>query len=480
MSDKIDNVELRIVLIGDIGVGKKSIIKRFKILNCSETKEIKKKKPENKDNQIKHTNEKQNKNKHNTISVNETKTITKSETEEISKEEIEQKKYDIRREEKRHDLMNFTKIYKLNMNILEIHFFPCIEAQPLPYDYELKEDDEFYEFEKEYKVSIKQLVREIEYFIVKPAEDEKSQIEFLFMLCFDLSNIASFEDISDKYEINKNNNISFLFGYRFCLNIIFSENEKCLYYSLYESDKINYLKEEFYPGNDARVNLVYSQILNHFKVKPEEGCYACLCDKMYCHSVPSGFPGKMEHNMTCPKCSKNIGTENKMWGLSKDIKIVKRDGYYRIFKNENEIEEIKKNKKLRENLNEINYMTLEQFKKKFAYKIEKAGIYCSDAKNFKNTKKVIRNLSQVVYRLLNYILYSNLFFAKLILNKNDFDNFLPKKNNSEKMTWGELLSESWNILKNELLKENIDSIEEFMNFIFSDLFLILSNISRRS
>ena len=52
-----------------------------------------------------------------------------------------------------------------------------------------------------------------------------------------------FENISDKYEINTNNNISFLFGYRFCLNIIFSKNEKCLYYSLYESDKINYLKK---------------------------------------------------------------------------------------------------------------------------------------------------------------------------------------------------------------------------------------------
>ena len=193
MSDKIDNVELRIVLIGDIGVGKKSIIKRFKILNCSETKEIKKKKPENKDNQIKHTNEKQNKNKHNTISVNETKTITKSETEEISKEEIEQKKYDIRREEKRHDLMNFTKIYKLNMNILEIHFFPCIEAQPLPYDYELKEDDEFYEFEKEYKLTIKPLIKELEQIILKPSENINSQIEFIFLFCFDLSDINSFE-----------------------------------------------------------------------------------------------------------------------------------------------------------------------------------------------------------------------------------------------------------------------------------------------
>jgi len=80
-----------------------------------------------------------------------------------------------------------------------------------------------------------------------------------------------FEVISDKYGINANNNISFLFGYRFCLNIIFSENENGLYYSIYESDKINYLKKMFYLGNDTKVNLVYSQILNHFKTKPEEG-----------------------------------------------------------------------------------------------------------------------------------------------------------------------------------------------------------------
>ena len=31
----MDNVELRIVLIGEIGVGKKTMVKRFKILNCT-------------------------------------------------------------------------------------------------------------------------------------------------------------------------------------------------------------------------------------------------------------------------------------------------------------------------------------------------------------------------------------------------------------------------------------------------------------
>ena len=192
----MDNVELRIILIGEVGVGKKSMVKRFKILNCTETKEFTIKKPvEKKD--IKKVNEKNNKNKNNanvnTLNDTISKTKTKSESEEITKEEIEQKKIDIRREEKRHELMNFCKIYKFNMNRLEIHFYPCIEAQPLAYDYEFKEDDEFYEFEKEYKLTIKPLIKEIEQIIIKPSENINSQVEFIFLLCFDLSDINSFE-----------------------------------------------------------------------------------------------------------------------------------------------------------------------------------------------------------------------------------------------------------------------------------------------
>ena len=33
-----NRVELRVILIGDTGVGKKSIVRRFKMLNSSETK----------------------------------------------------------------------------------------------------------------------------------------------------------------------------------------------------------------------------------------------------------------------------------------------------------------------------------------------------------------------------------------------------------------------------------------------------------
>ena len=275
------------------------------------------------------------------------------------------------------------------------------------------------------------------------------------------------QDIKTKYKINSNNNMPFLIGYRYCLNILFYENENGIYYSLYDIDKINYLKDKFYPGNDTKDNLIYSDIVNHFKTKPEEGCYVCLCKGWYYHSVPSGFPGKAELGKVCPKCDKNIGSEGKFFGF--DNRIVKRDGYYRIFKNDEEIEELKGNKEMRKKLSEINYMTIEKLKNNYINKEEK-GITSSDEKRFKNDKKSIRNLDQVSYRLLNYILYSNLFFAKLILNKTEFDAYLPKK-----MSWEETLSECWNILKNELFKEDIDSIEEFMNYIFADLFVILNN-----
>ena len=83
--------------------------------------------------------------------------------------------------------------------------------------------------------------------------------------------------------------------------------------------------------------------------------------------------------------------------------------------------------------------------------------------------KIIRNLSQISYRILNYILYVNLFFARIITNKNEFDKYLPRD-----MKWAEILSECWNLIKNELLKEDIYSIEEFMNYLFVNLFPILN------
>ena len=295
--------------------------------------------------------------------------------------------------------------------------------------------------------------------------------ELLFKAIELFYNPTKYKEIQRSFKINSNNIKAILLGYRYCLNTLSLKKKKGIFFPLYGNDYQNYLKEQFYPGNDTKPNGIYSNIINHFKTKPKEGCYVCLCQKGgYYHSSKSGFPGYKELNKFCPKCSKNIGLIKK--GNEKFF--VKRDNYYRIFRDEKEIEEIKKDKNYKNKLKDINYMTIEEYKKgyiKIENENEKGIFIYSDINYFKNDKKIVRNLSQISFRILNYILYSHLFFARLVTNSSkDFDKYLPKS-----MTWVETLYECWNILKNELLKENIDSIEKFMSYIFSDLFPILNN-----
>ena len=196
-----NRLELRVILIGEMGVGKKSIVKRFKMLNCSETK-IFSTKDENNLN-----------NKENDIN-NNPKTISESKVKLDEKEKIDldEKNMLIKREEKRQELMNFSLIYKIRKNYVEVRFFPCIEALPLKFDYESKEDDdELLELEKEYKITLRPLIKEIKDILLSPPENSNNQIEFLFLLCFDLSNFDSynklliyFDQIDKKLKISEN------------------------------------------------------------------------------------------------------------------------------------------------------------------------------------------------------------------------------------------------------------------------------------
>lgn len=109
-------------------------------------------------------------------------------------------------------------------------------------------------------------------------------------------------------------------GYRFFLNEISSAKKRSTYYPLYNNN-INYLKEKVYPGNDTKYNEVYSKIINHFRFKPDKGCFVYLCNNGCYRSVPLGFPGIEELNMKYSKCSASIGLEKR----NNDIKTVKRD-----------------------------------------------------------------------------------------------------------------------------------------------------------
>lgn len=89
---------------------------------------------------------------------------------------------------------------------------------------------------------------------------------------------------------------------------------------------------------------------------------------------------------------------------------------------------------------------------------------------FRKENKKIRNLSKISYRLLNYILYCNLFFAYLYTKNPKFKDYLP-----EGMTWITMIKECFNKLKINLKNKGIKHLEIFMNCIFKDLFFKLHN-----
>ena len=314
--------------------------------------------------------------------------------------------------------------------------------------------------------------------ICKPIFEEEQKLSILIEFLF---NPKKYEELK-KYGFDYTNIESLLFGLRYSLNFLNEQDdEDKIYVSLYDKSKISYLTEKCYPGSNPIYKPIYElfgKINNHFKEKSNEGCYICLCEKGFYHSVPSGFPGDYEKNMKCPNCGGPIGAKYIEEETGKKLIIIKREGYVRIFKDQDEIDKTKDESGKNKKLQEINYMTIDEFKEKHINKLYKddKGLHTIQDNYFKRDDKLVRNLSQISYRLLNYILYSHLFFAKLFTGVSEnFDKYLPEKKCKEddsksRMNWGETINECWILLKKELSKQNINYPEIFMNFTFKDLY----------
>ena len=160
-----------------------------------------------------------------------------------------------------------------------------------------------------------------------------------------LFNPKKYEELNKYYGIDSSNIESLFLGYRYCLNCLseITEDEDTIYSSLYDKNKISYLTEKCYPGSNPKDEPKYelfNTIINHFKEKPNEGCYICLCEKGFYHSVLSGFPGDNEKDIFCPNCNQPIGVIYEETELAKECKIVNRKDYMRILKDEEEINKI--------------------------------------------------------------------------------------------------------------------------------------------
>ena len=260
-----NRVELRIILIGEMGVGKKSIVKRFKMLNCSELKLI-----SNNEKELDQNKDINNNNEKTLITLKDQKEKININNEDIQND----MNIRIKREEKRIELMNFSLIYKIKMNYLEIRFYPCIEEIPLDYDYESKEeDDDLLELEKEYKFSLRPLIQEIKNIILNPPLNSNNQLEYLFLLCFDMNNFDSFkklliyyEQIEKKIGISKNFKIA-LIGNKLDKKININKEDiitfkKSINANYYEISTLMFFPFDKFFENLIRDNIKNLKILN--------------------------------------------------------------------------------------------------------------------------------------------------------------------------------------------------------------------------
>ena len=287
-----------------------------------------------------------------------------------------------------------------------------------------------------------------------------------------------------KNEINSNTAEILLYSLKYCINSDeISDDSENMYYPLYTGDKVI---NSYIPGNDIKERNIYdcyNKIKKYLNENPSNhGVYICICNKDNTENkeIYTEFVGGNGYHEIIEKGENIENTENTEKSESKKSGKCKycgeptgndgepnsfydRESYYRIFKNQQDLEKETKNKK------NGRCMSLEKFFEEFiSEKLENdsKGVNISKKSHFDKMDKTVRNQSQIGYRLMNLILYSHLFTN--VLFKNDEEIFV-----SGELTYLDYIRGNWNKLK-KLLDDKGINIYIFMNLIFKDLFNYLS------
>ena len=144
-----------------------------------------------------------------------------------------------------------------------------------------------------------------------------------------------------------------------------------------------------------------------------------------------------------------------------------RDGHYRLFRDQqHKVSQMSRwgdpdanipNKLFKEYIYEV----IDPIRQKSSF-----GFNAIDRDYFERQNKKIRRLSEIGYRLLNFISYCHLFFSYCLgnISHKDLNECLIK--NCDILG---IIQIDWNLLKEALQQKNIGSIQIFLNLIFKDL-----------
>ena len=264
-----------------------------------------------------------------------------------------------------------------------------------------------------------------------------------------------------------------LYGFRLCVNVLDTKDKEknYLYKSFFEKNYSDNIEKTFIPGIDISDDnhLIFLDDVDYHMQYFEDnyGCYVCSCGCYYCLG-PCGFPD-INCALNCRMCHLPVGYAPKPFndGGCTRHGMVLREGHLRIFKNQ--LAKESQMKKFNENDEHIPNMLYEDYKKKIIEPIRKknsTGFNPVSRDFFLKQEKTIRNLSDIGYRLLNFISYSFLFFGYCIdnISKEKLEKYCIKD-----MSILKIIESDWNYLTEALKKKNINSVQIFLNMIFKKL-----------
>ena len=278
--------------------------------------------------------------------------------------------------------------------------------------------------------------------------------------------------ILEKYEIKTHNQIEILFySIRFVLSLYNNTPQNNFYSSLIkEKDNNTYeiISSSYVPGTTPYNNVYLNSYFALKELMPitnenEYGFYICSCGQYY----TLGKCTCPAYQFNCQNCGLIIG------GIGHYLE--EREDHFRLYLNK---EKFNENVFARDEVisNKIPYMFFDEYKKKYIDKYldnEPKGITKEDISFFIERKNYnIRSMSEITFRILNFILYSFLLMANYLERISD--------ENLNKLTHGnytcfKCIEKDWEIIDIILKEKGINNIQIFFNIIFNDITLLIKN-----
>eukprot|EP00833_Pecoramyces_ruminatium_P017627 jgi/Orpsp1_1/1191659/evm.model.d7180000087601.1 len=246
-------------------------------------------------------------------------------------------------------------------------------------------------------------------------------------------------------------------------------NSNSVYSKILSPDVLSNLENIYIPGgepNDSRVIRTVREINDYYQSGGRDAIYKCSCYYWY-------FVGECGYPMmtfNCRECGKILG------GLHHILE--KRDGHVRIYK-----DQAHRNEDRYRNSFPVDYIFFNQL----CTEAERQNVPIKGFKSvklnfFMDTKKQVRNISQVTYRILSFIFFSCIYCNEKLeyINSNDIKNFYFTPDNSnddhtKKQSILLILEIIWKLLIEELMKRNVNNISCFLNLIIPEITKIIIN-----